>query len=143
MFSLFSLIIAIPIRPNPSFYFFPIFRKPGEDSDAESSRETSSCASSDCEPERKAKGHIDGICNQESSVKLDSQKMNRLSLRDKKPPMSSSGDETEVCNSLGELVFEYLEQEQPHHRKPLYDQASGCQFVHLNHIEMGSSLIII
>lgn len=94
----------------------------------ESSRETSSCGSSDCEAERKGKGNIDGIRSQDSFVKLNSEKMNRLALRDKKPAMSSSGDEAEVGNSLAQLVFEYLEQEQPHHRKPLYDKVSDCQF---------------
>ena len=49
--------------------------------------------------------------------------MSRLTLRDK-PPLSSSGDETEVCSSPGKIVFEYFEQEQPHHRQPLYDKAS-------------------
>ncbi|PKI40166.1 hypothetical protein CRG98_039418 [Punica granatum] len=97
-------------------------RKPGEDSDAESSRETSSCGSSDCEAERKGKGNIDGMCSQQNFMNFNSQKMNRLALRDNKPPTSSSGDEAEVGNSPGKLVFEYLEQEQPHHRKPLYDK---------------------
>lgn len=49
--------------------------------------------------------------------------LNRLTLRDK-PTRSASSNETEVCNSPGLLVFEYLEQEQPHHRQPLYDKAS-------------------
>ena len=54
---------------------------------------------------------------------LNSQRMSRLTLRDK-PPLNSSSDEAEVCCSPGPLVFEYFEQEQPHHRPPLYDKAS-------------------
>lgn len=53
----------------------------------------------------------------------NSQRLSRITLRDKHP-MSSSSDETEVHNSPGLLVFEYFEQEQPHHRQPLYDKVS-------------------
>ncbi|OMO63921.1 hypothetical protein CCACVL1_22185 [Corchorus capsularis] len=88
-------------------------RRPTEDSDAESSRETSSAGSSDCETDRRVKGGIDGAWGQHNS-----QRMNR-------PPMSSSSDEVEVCKSPGLLVFQYFEQEQPHHRKPLYDKISS------------------
>ncbi|KAL5560950.1 hypothetical protein UlMin_030697 [Ulmus minor] len=95
-------------------------RRPNEDSDPESSRETSSVGSSDCEAERRAKGVVDGECSQHNLMNLNSQKLNRLTLGDKQP-ISSSGDETEGYNSSGCLVFEYYENEQPHHRKPLYD----------------------
>lgn len=60
---------------------------------------------------------------QQNLMNVNLQILNRLTLRDK-PTRSSSSDETEVCNSPGLLVFEYLEQEQPHHRQPLYDKAS-------------------
>lgn len=99
-------------------------RKPGEDSDAESSRETSSAGSSDCEAERRAKSIVDGLRVQHDLMSLSHQRMSRLTLRDK-PPMSSSSDETEVCSSPGQIVFEYFEQEQPHHRQPLYDKISN------------------
>ena len=98
-------------------------RRPGEESDAESSRETSSAGSSDCEAERRAKGVADGAWSQHNPMNLNSQRMSRLSLREKSH-MSSSSDEAEVCNSPGLRVFEYLEQEQPHIRKPLADKAS-------------------
>ncbi|XP_017981059.1 PREDICTED: uncharacterized protein LOC18613631 [Theobroma cacao] len=88
-------------------------RRPSEDSDAESSRETSSAGSSDCETDRRVKGGVDGAWDQPNS-----QRMSR-------PPMSSSSDEVEVGKSPGLLVFEYFEQEQPHHRKPLYDKISS------------------
>ncbi|XVF22150.1 hypothetical protein REPUB_Repub12eG0148800 [Reevesia pubescens] len=88
-------------------------RRPSEGSDAESSRETSSAGSSDCETDRRVKGGVDRAWGQHHS-----QRMNR-------PPMSSSSDEVEVGKSPGLLVFEYFEQEQPHHRKPLYDKISS------------------
>ncbi|PPS03844.1 hypothetical protein GOBAR_AA16820 [Gossypium barbadense] len=83
-----------------------------EDSDVESSRETSSAGSSDCETDRRLKGGVVG-----AREKHNSQGTN-------KPPTSSFSDEMEVGKSPGHLVFEYFEQEQPHHRKPLYDKAT-------------------
>ncbi|KAF5931415.1 hypothetical protein HYC85_032288 [Camellia sinensis] len=99
-------------------------RRPGEESDAESSRETSSGGSSDCEADRRAKYVVDGSRSQQNLMNLNSQRMNRISLRDKSL-MSSSSDEAEICNSPGMLLFEYLEQEQPYNRKPLIDKASS------------------
>ncbi|THG02140.1 hypothetical protein TEA_020172 [Camellia sinensis var. sinensis] len=98
--------------------------RPGEESDAESSRETSSGGSSDCEADRRAKYVVDGSRSQQNLMNLNSQRMNRISLRDKSL-MSSSSDEAEICNSPGMLLFEYLEQEQPYNRKPLIDKASS------------------
>lgn len=109
--------IQLYIDPNCS-------RRPGDDSDAESSRETSSAGSSDCEAERRVKGVLDGVWGRHNLMNLNSQRLNRLTLRDKHH-MSSSSDENEVYNSSGSLVFEYFEQEQPHHRKPLYDKVSN------------------
>ncbi|KAK4756513.1 hypothetical protein SAY87_006640 [Trapa incisa] len=99
-------------------------RKPGEDSDAESLRESSSSVSSEIEAESMGKSNTDGIKSQ-VSVNLNTQKMNRLSLKDSKPLRSSSGDEADDGNSSGQLVFEYLEREQPHHRMPLSDKVQS------------------
>lgn len=60
---------------------------------------------------------------QHNLINVNSQRLSKLSLRDR-PPLGSSSDETEVCNSPGQLVFEYFEQEQPHFRPPVYDKAS-------------------
>ncbi|PSR89534.1 DIS3-like [Actinidia chinensis var. chinensis] len=98
-------------------------RRPGEESDAEPSRETSSGGSSDCEADRRAKGVGNGSWSQKNLMNLNSQGMNRLSLREQ-PIVSSSSDETETCTSPGTLLFEYLEQEPPHNRKPLTDKIS-------------------
>ncbi|XWS76607.1 hypothetical protein CRYUN_Cryun01aG0191300 [Craigia yunnanensis] len=88
-------------------------RRPSEDSDAESSRETSSAESSDSETDRRVKGGVDGAWGKHNSQGIY------------RPAMSSSSDEVEIGKSPGLLVFEYLEQEQPHHRKPLYDKISS------------------
>ncbi|XP_030532462.1 uncharacterized protein LOC115742367 [Rhodamnia argentea] len=114
----------VPSLSGIQLYIDPLRpRRTGEDSDAETSRETSSAGSSDCEVERRGKGIVDASWNQHNLVNSNSQKMNRLTLREK-PLVSSSSDEAEVGNSSGTLIFEYLEQEQPHHRKPFYDKVS-------------------
>lgn len=95
--------------------------RPGEEGDAESSRETSSGGSSDCEVERRSISSSDGLRNQHGLVNLNAQRLNRLSLSDKAVTVSSS-DEAEISKSLGQLMFEYLEHEQPHHRRPLADK---------------------
>ncbi|KAJ8547397.1 hypothetical protein K7X08_010983 [Anisodus acutangulus] len=96
-------------------------KRPGEEGDADSSRETSSGGSSDCEVERWSKSSSDGLRNQHSLVNLNAQRLNRLSLKDKAVTVSSS-DEAE---NLGQLMFEYLEHEQPHHRRPLADKVAA------------------
>ncbi|KAL2556620.1 hypothetical protein Fot_01359 [Forsythia ovata] len=98
-------------------------RRPGEESDAESSRETSSAGSSDCEADRRSKSIVDGSRNQQNLVNSNCQRLNRLSPRDKSV-VNSSSDEAEISNSPGLLLFEYLEQEQPHNRRPLTDKIS-------------------
>ncbi|GAB4843061.1 hypothetical protein Ancab_013040 [Ancistrocladus abbreviatus] len=73
----------------------PRIRRPGEESDADSTRETSSDGSSDNETE----------------------------LRNKTFNGSSS-DDGEFCSSSGVLVFEYLERDPPYSREPLADKIS-------------------
>ncbi|CAI9767840.1 unnamed protein product [Fraxinus pennsylvanica] len=98
-------------------------RRPGEESDAESSMETSSASSSDCEADRRSKSIVDGSRNLQNLMNSNSQRLNKLVLRDKSV-ISSSSDEAEIPNSSGLLLFEYLEQEQPHNRRPLTDKIS-------------------
>ncbi|XVF32829.1 hypothetical protein REPUB_Repub17cG0116400 [Reevesia pubescens] len=88
-------------------------RRTSEASDAESSRETSSAGNSDCETDRRVKSGVDGAWGQHNSLRIN------------RPRMSSSSEEVEVGKSPGLLVFEYFEQEQPRHRKPLYDKISS------------------
>lgn len=102
--------LFFPFKP-----FFPPFRRPGEESDSESSRETSSAGSSDREADKRSKSPVDG-CRPHQNA----QQLNRLSTD--KFVKSSSSDEAEISNWPGLLLFEYLEQEQPHLRKPLSDK---------------------
>lgn len=103
-------------------FSFPFFfvRRTSEESDAESSRETSSCGSSDCEADKRSKSNAEGLLNQHHLANLNTQRLNRLSLTEK----SIMSDDAEICSSPGLLLFEYLEQEQPHHRKPLVDKVT-------------------
>lgn len=94
-------------------------RRPCENSDAESSREMSSSGSTDCDSERQTKSSGD----RPNLIGANSLRIGGPSLRDV-PPLSLSGDESEVSNSTELLIFEYLEQEQPRHRQPLTDKAS-------------------
>ncbi|XP_012490378.1 uncharacterized protein LOC105802994 [Gossypium raimondii] len=88
-------------------------RRTSDIGDAESSREISSAGTSDSETDRRVKGGIDGAWAHHNSERTNGS------------PMSTSSDEVEVGKSNGQLVFEYFEQEQPHHRKPLYDKISS------------------
>ncbi|KAI3425483.1 uncharacterized protein J3R85_010211 [Psidium guajava] len=114
----------VPSLSGIQLYIDPLrLRRTGEDSDAETSRETSSAGSSDCEVERRGKGIVDASLNQHNLINSNLQKMNRLTVGEN-PLGSSPSEELEVGNSSGTLIFEYLEQEQPHHRKPFYDKVS-------------------
>ncbi|GMI66611.1 hypothetical protein like AT5G49220 [Hibiscus trionum] len=101
----------VPYLSGIQLYVDP--HRPSEDGGAESSRETSNAGSSDSETDRRVKGGVDGAWAQHNS-----QSTNRSH-------MSSSSDEVLVGKSTRLLVFEYFEQEQPHHRKPLYEKISS------------------
>ncbi|RVW39942.1 hypothetical protein CK203_018949 [Vitis vinifera] len=96
--------------------------RPGEESDAESSRETSSDGSADYGVERGANSVAQGPWSQQKLADVNTQNMNRLSLRNK-PFMGSPSGEGEVSNPPGLLLFEYLEQDSPYGREPLADKA--------------------
>uniref|UniRef100_A0A2P2K3X8 Uncharacterized protein n=1 Tax=Rhizophora mucronata TaxID=61149 RepID=A0A2P2K3X8_RHIMU len=117
----------VPSLSGIQLYADPLrLRMHGEDSDAEPLRETSSAGSSDWDVEKPVKDEIVGTRGQHDLVKLNSQRMHGLTLTDK-PANSSYSDENEICSSSGLLVFEYLEQEQPYFRDPLYEKASPFQ----------------
>ncbi|XP_022757922.1 uncharacterized protein LOC111305030 [Durio zibethinus] len=103
----------VPSLSGIQLYVDPHRPRPSEDRDGEPSRETNSAGSSDCETDSRVKSGVDGVWGQHNSHRMS------------RPPMSSSSDEVEVDESPGLLVFEYFEQEQPHHRKPLYDKISS------------------
>ncbi|KAJ8444954.1 hypothetical protein Cgig2_029148 [Carnegiea gigantea] len=94
-------------------------RRPGEESD-ESSRETSSDGSSDCEIERVSSL---GMWSQQELAVSTLQEMKGLSLQSK-PSNGSSSSEGESSSFPGVLVFEYLEHDAPYSREPLADKAS-------------------
>ncbi|KAF2308300.1 hypothetical protein GH714_039924 [Hevea brasiliensis] len=106
-----------PSRPCPRL------RRPGEESDAESSRETSSDGSSDYRAERGVNNGAWGSWIQQNITDANIQSLNRLSLRNK-PVRGSSSDECEISNPTGQLIFEYMEHASPFTREPLADKIS-------------------
>ncbi|KAM7279890.1 hypothetical protein ACFE04_007024 [Oxalis oulophora] len=101
----------------------PSSSRPGEESDAESSRETSSDGSSDCTVDR-GSGNV-ALGSWSSKKKIMNQNtdsLSRLSLRNKST--TSSSEDNEGCNPSGELMFEYFEIDLPFSREPLADKIS-------------------
>ncbi|KAL4271760.1 hypothetical protein GQ457_13G014720 [Hibiscus cannabinus] len=99
-------------------------RMPGEESDTESSRETSSDGSdSDYGTARRANSIVPGSRNQLEIADSNIQRLTTLSLRNR-PFGGSSSDESDTCNTPGQLIFEYLEHDQPFSREPLADKIS-------------------
>lgn len=104
---------------------------PGEESDTESSRETSSDGSdSDYGVARRANNIVEGSWSQLDIADANIQKLNTLSLRNR-PFGGSSSDESDTCKPLGQLIFEYLEHDQPFSREPLADKVIPVSFVTL------------
>ncbi|KAA8529115.1 hypothetical protein F0562_034086 [Nyssa sinensis] len=99
-------------------------RQPGEDSDGDYFRDSSSDGSSDCEHER---GSLSCSREQQNSHHLTSKiplRMDRLSLKDPHIALQEdfSSDEGESGNFRGCLLFEYLERDPPYGREPLADK---------------------
>ncbi|XP_039060445.1 uncharacterized protein LOC120204421 [Hibiscus syriacus] len=103
-----------PSRPSTRL------RRLGEESDAESSRETSSDGSnSDCGMGRRANNVVQGARSQLKVADSYIERLTRLSLRNRSFG-GSSGDESDSCNPPNQqLIFEYLEHDQPFSREPL------------------------
>ncbi|KAI4301456.1 hypothetical protein L6164_034734 [Bauhinia variegata] len=97
-------------------------RKPSEDYDAVSQKETGSVGSNDREMEKRAKGGFDVASISHNLMNANAQRLNRLTLRDRSPVRST--DETEVCNSPGLLAYEFFELDPPHVRKPFHDKVN-------------------
>ncbi|KDP27870.1 hypothetical protein JCGZ_18950 [Jatropha curcas] len=106
-----------PSRPSPRL------RRPGDESDADSSRETSSDGSSDYGADRVVNNGFRGHLTQQNIADANIQSLNRLSLRNK-PLRGSSSDECEISNPPGQLIFEYMEHASPFTRQPLADKIS-------------------
>ncbi|XP_060197591.1 uncharacterized protein LOC132626661 [Lycium barbarum] len=100
-------------------------RRPGEDSDGDSLKETSSDDSSEYGAgDSRVANKVHGSRNQQNIIGSTIDGMKHLSLK-KDPFAESSGDENEMGNSPGLLVFEYFERNQPYGREPLADKISG------------------
>ncbi|KAF7808845.1 DUF789 family protein [Senna tora] len=103
-------------------------RQLGEDSDSDF-RDSSSDASSDCEPARGLKylSEQRNLPHQSDEV---SNWMGRLSMRDHHnvPQDGFSSDDGESVNSRGYLIFEYLERDPPYSREPLADKILDLAF---------------
>lgn len=104
-------------------FFWCFTRSPDKDGNPDSSRDAFSAGDSDCEAERLAKNVFDWAWVQHNGINLiNPQRLRRLTLKDQ-PPMCSFNI-VEACSAGGLLLFEFLEQERPHNRQPLYDKAS-------------------
>ncbi|KAA8548997.1 hypothetical protein F0562_000681 [Nyssa sinensis] len=121
---------GIQLYIDPSKPFMTLGR-PGEESDAESSRETSSDGSSECGEEREANA-VQGACGLQNPMNATTQIFKRLSMRNNLPS-DSSIDGSKISNPSGLLIFEYLEQDPPYSREPLADKivALASQFPEL------------
>ncbi|KAK7387952.1 hypothetical protein VNO78_22751 [Psophocarpus tetragonolobus] len=96
-------------------------RKPSQESDSESARETSSDSSSGYCHERGGKS-VHGSRNHLNVLDASNHALERVSQG--KPFIGSSSDETESCNPPGQLIFEYFERETPYNREPLANKIS-------------------
>ncbi|KAG5554334.1 hypothetical protein RHGRI_012003 [Rhododendron griersonianum] len=90
--------------------------RPGEESDADSSRETSSDGGSECGAER-GTNHAQGAWSQRNNMRAIAQSFNRL-----------SADKGEISDPPGFLLFEYFDSAPPFSREPLADKASRFLF---------------
>ncbi|XP_031122898.1 uncharacterized protein LOC116025704 [Ipomoea triloba] len=101
-------------------------RKPGEESDGDYFRDSSSDGSSDSEQERGCLNYSREKRSCHCQTSENSLGINRLSLRDENGTCQEgfSSDEGEPGRSQGHLVFEYLERVPPHGREPLADKIS-------------------
>ncbi|KAG8370475.1 hypothetical protein BUALT_Bualt14G0120700 [Buddleja alternifolia] len=95
-------------------------RRPGEESDANSSRETSSDGDSEC-----GASNNQGSWNQKNTT---NQVYSRLGGRSNSFK-GSSVDGDDISNPPGLLIFEYFERELPFHREPLADKASNMSIL--------------
>ncbi|XP_024024988.1 uncharacterized protein LOC21388361 [Morus notabilis] len=102
---------------------FPTLRKPGDESDAESSRETTSDGSSEYGAEKGFNNAVHGAWSRNNTTEPNIYGWKGVSSKSK-PSMGSSSDESETCNPPGRLVFEYLERDPPYSREPLADKIS-------------------
>ncbi|XP_057477518.1 uncharacterized protein LOC130765194 isoform X1 [Actinidia eriantha] len=114
---------AIQLYGDPSKCFMKSSRRPGEDSDGEYSRDSSSEASSDSEHER-CLNYLREQWNHNHCTGEIHLQMDPLPLREQHTALQEgfSNDEGESDNTQRCLLFEYLAQDQPYGREPLADK---------------------
>ncbi|XP_009347366.2 uncharacterized protein LOC103939038 [Pyrus x bretschneideri] len=98
-------------------------RRPGDESDAESSRETSSNGSSDYGTKRGFNNVPYSALSWQNAADVNGHGWNKTLPRNKPLNGSSSDESGEACNP-SELIFEYMEHDQPFGREPLVDKIS-------------------
>ncbi|KAI8551794.1 hypothetical protein RHMOL_Rhmol06G0214800 [Rhododendron molle] len=96
--------------------FRDIKKRPGEEGDADSSRETSSDGGSECGAER-GTNHAQGAWSQRNNMRAMAQSFNQLSV-----------DKGKISDPPGFLLFEYFDSAPPFSREPLADKASFFLF---------------
>ncbi|KAJ7980322.1 Protein of unknown function (DUF789) [Quillaja saponaria] len=111
---------GIQLYMDPSKPFLRL-RNPGEESDAESARETSSDSSSGYGHERGIYTHENGSWPNITDASING--IERVPARNK-TFIGSSSDESESCNPPGQLIFEYFERAVPYKREPLANKIS-------------------
>ncbi|TQD73118.1 hypothetical protein C1H46_041342 [Malus baccata] len=97
-------------------------RRPGEESDAESSRETSSNGSSDYGTERGFNNVPYSALSWQNAADVNGHGWNKTFPRNKPLNGSSSDESGEACNP-SQLIFQCMEHDQPFGREPLADKA--------------------
>ncbi|KAM7485025.1 hypothetical protein LguiA_001034 [Lonicera macranthoides] len=112
---------GIQLYIDPSKPFTKL-RRPGEESDAESSRGTSSDGSSECGARLRA-SDVQGPWGPQNLVNATTQNFNRLSVRNNFVT-GPAVDESEISNPPGLLIFEYFEHDLPYSREPLANKIS-------------------
>nr|XP_010906992.1 uncharacterized protein LOC105033774 [Elaeis guineensis] len=107
--------------------------RPGEESDGDCYKDSSSDGSSDCDNEKDLKYSRNWYRNylaRTSMLRID-----RLSLRENHATLQEGvlSDDGEAENSQGCLLFEYLEQDSPYSREPFADKVTdlACCFPEL------------
>ncbi|KAM2348805.1 hypothetical protein ACFX1X_012392 [Malus domestica] len=98
--------------------------RPGDESDAESSRETSSDGSSDYGTERGFNNVPYGTLGWQNATDVNGHGWNKTVPRTEPLNGSSSDESGEACNPPGQLIFQYMEHDQPFGREPLADKIS-------------------
>ncbi|KAG5603892.1 hypothetical protein H5410_025384 [Solanum commersonii] len=124
-----SLLAAASVRAFMAFAWAalkPNGSRPGEESDSDYFRDSSSDGSSDSEHERRCLNYSREQRMYHSQASESSLSIDGLSLRDSNATFQEgfSSDEGESGSSQGALLFEYFAHDQPYGREPLADKIS-------------------